>query len=448
MNITQRQNILNSIEQIEQLNLIELLNGQYPNEGDATKITLGNFNAAKFIQLIQRIISQLKTELNDGLGLILPQSQNFQNDYGSVNIESDLANILSWLQAGDFPSVATRIDSLIYYQVINGFWDKARIKTDKSKIESERLLKELDVVQGKLNGFIDRNATLVLNLEKATNDVTVFLESKRQEFTTLTENQNNSTTTLQSINDVLTRATSIEGDLKTLIQNQKTSADDAQKNIEENEKTYSVLNIALTHLQTSLKETLDVAKNDLQAIVNSKTEIESRITESKRLLGLSADAALGGKFSIREGKVSKSLVWWRVAVGASVALAVAWSVIVFLCLATKTALPYLDILVNLVKTSPGFILMGYIMAQYNKERAIEEEYAFRSAISETINAYADLLAGHDGTDSKNASRQNMLLDAIKQVYAKPQMHKEADPKNYYKDSSKELLQILKNLAKK
>jgi hypothetical protein len=448
MNITQRQNILNSIEQIEQLNLIELLNGQYPNEGDATKITLGNFNAAKFIQLIQRIISQLKTELNDGLGLILPQSQNFQNDYGSVNIESDLANILSWLQAGDFPSVATRIDSLIYYQVINGFWDKARIKTDKSKIESERLLKELDVVQGKLNGFIDRNATLVLNLEKATNDVTVFLESKRQEFTTLTENQNNSTTTLQSINDVLTRATSIEGDLKTLIQNQKTSADDAQKNIEENEKTYSVLNIALTHLQTSLKETLDVAKNDLQAIVNSKTEIESRITESKRLLGLSADAALGGKFSIREGKVSKSLVWWRVAVGASVALAVAWSVIVFLCLATKTALPYLDILVNLVKTSPGFILMGYIMAQYNKERAIEEEYAFRSAISETINAYADLLAGHDGTDSKNASRQNMLLDAIKQVYAKPQMHKEADPKNFYKDSSKELLQILKNLAKK
>ncbi len=144
----------------------------------------------------------------------------------------------------------------------------------------------------------------------------------------------------------------------------------------------------------------------------------------------------------------KSLIWWRVAVGVSVAVAVAWSVVVFLCLATKTALPYLDIIVNLVKTSPGFILMGYIMAQYNKERAIEEEYAFRAAISETINAYADLLAGQDGKDSVNASRQTMLLDAIKQVYAKPQMHKEADPKSFYKNSSKELLEVLKDLAKK
>lgn len=448
MNITQRQNVLNSIEQIENLNLNELLNAQFPSEGDARKIQIGSFNAAQLIQLLQRITSQLKAELNDGLGLILPQSQNFQNDYGSVNIESDLANIVSWLQSGDFASVATKIDSLIYYQVINGFWDKAKTKTDSTKTEVERLVRELNVVDSKLKSYIERNETLVNNLEKATNDVSIFLDSKRKEFTTLTENQNNSTTTLQSINDVLTRATSIEGDLKTLIQNQKTSADDVLKSIEEREKTYSVLNIALTHLQTSLKETLDVAKVDLQSIVNSKIEIESRITESKRLLGLSADAALGGKFSIREGKVSKSLVWWRVAVGASVALAVAWSVVVFLCLATKTALPYLDIIVNLVKTSPGFILMGYIMAQYNKERAIEEEYAFRSAISETINAYADLLAGHDGTDSKNASRQTMLLDAIKQVYAKPQMHKEADPKNFYKDSSKELLEVLKNLAKK
>ena len=107
MNITQRQNILNSIEQIEQLNLIELLNGQYPNEGDASKIIIGNFNAAQLIQLIQRIISQLKNELNDGLGLLLPQSQNFQNDFGTVNLESDCANMYAWLLAADFNSATT-----------------------------------------------------------------------------------------------------------------------------------------------------------------------------------------------------------------------------------------------------------------------------------------------------------------------------------------------------
>lgn len=448
MNITQRQNILNSIELIEQLNLIELLISQYPNEGDATKIIIGNFNAAQLIQLIQRINSQLKAELNDGLGMLLPQSQNFQNDFGTVNLESDLANMLTWLSAGDFNSATTRVESLIYYQIINGFWDKARTKTDTSKTEAEKLSKELNVIQGKLKGFIDRNATLVQNLEKATNDVTVFLESKRQEFTTLTENQNTSTTTLQSINEVLTKATAIEVELKALLKNQTDSATAVGKNIETNQSDFDTLNSELSNLQKSLTETLGTAKTDLKTIVDSKTEIENRITEAKRLLGLSADAALGGKFSLREGKVSKSLFWWRIAVGVSVAVAIAWSVVVFLCLATKTTLPYLDIIVNLVKTSPGFILMGYIMAQYNKERAIEEEYAFRAAISETINAYADLLAGHDGKDSVNTSRQSMLLDAIKQVYSKPQMHKEADPKNFYKDSSKELLDVLKGLAKK
>ncbi|MCU0443131.1 MAG: hypothetical protein MUE96_12095 [Bacteroidia bacterium] len=448
MNINQKQNILNSIEQINNLNLIDLLNQAYPNEGDATKIIIGNFNAAQLIQLINRINKQLKNELNNGIGLLLPQSHNFNNDFGSVNLEVDLSNMAAWLSSADFNSAASRVESLIYYQILNGFWDKPQTEASNSKPETERLTKELDVIQGKLKNYIDKNATLIQNLEKATNDVTVFIESKRREFTTLTENQNTSTSTLQSINEVLTRATSIEGDLKTLLQNQTTSADDAQRSIEVNQKSFSVLNATLTDLQKSLKETLDVAKTDLQTIGESKKEIESRITESKRLLGLSADAALGGKFSIREGKVAKSLVWWRVAVGASVALAVTWSVVVFLCLATHTSLPYLDIIVNLVKTSPGFILMGYIMAQYNKERAIEEEYAFRSAISETINAYADLLAGHDGQNSADTSRQTMLLDAIKQVYAKPQMHKEADPKNFYKNSSKELLEVLKDLAKK
>ena len=303
------------------------------------------------------------------------------------------------------------------------------------------------MIQGKLLGYMDQNANLIQNLENAKNEVTSFLESRRQEFTTLVENQNTSTSTLQSINDVLTRATAIEVEIITLLKSQTDSKTTIEKEIEANQTNYKALNTELTTLQNSLTEMLETAKNGLITIVDSKTEIEKRIAESKRLLGLSADAALGGKFSIREGKVSKSLVLWRFAVGASVAVAIAWSVVVFKCLRTDTGLPYLDIVVNLVKTSPGFILMAYIMAQYNKERAIEEEYAFRAAISETINAYADLLAGHDGKDSTNASRQIMLLDAIKQVYAKPQMHKEADPKDFYKNSSKELLEVLKGLAK-
>lgn len=448
MNINQQQNILNKIDQIEQLNLLDLLNQAYPNEGDASKIAIGNFNAAQLIQLIQRIMSQLKAELIEGLGIYLPQSQNFQNDFGEVSLERDLASIYAWLSSSDFNSASTKVDSLVYYQIINGFWDKSRIKVDNTKSETETLLKELKVIQGKLNAFIDRNATLVQNLEKATNDVTVFLESKRAEFTTLTENQNTSTATLQSINEVLTRATAIEGDLKTLLKNQSDSATTVEKNIVTNQGDFDLLNTELINLKKSLTETLGVAKTDLQLIVDSKTEMEERIAESKRLLGLSADAALGGKFSKREQDVNKNLPKWLTRIVWSAIIAVIWAVVVFSCLHVNTGNPYVDLIVNLLKTSPGFIIMGFVIAQYNKERALEEEYAFRSAISETINAYADLLEGQDDKENKNISRQTMLLDAIKQVYSKPAMYKEADPKSFYKNSSKELLEVLKELAKK
>jgi hypothetical protein len=174
MNNSQRQNILNKIEQIEQLNLVDILSQAYPSEGDATKISIGNFNSAQLIHLIHKIMIQLKAELTEGLGIYLPQSQNFQNDFGDVNLERDLSHIYGWLSSADFNSVSSKVESLIYYQIINGFWDKTRIKIDSSIAETEKLLKELNVVQGKLNGFIDRNATLVQNIEKVTSDVAVF----------------------------------------------------------------------------------------------------------------------------------------------------------------------------------------------------------------------------------------------------------------------------------
>ena len=89
--------------------------------------------------------------------------------------------------------------------------------------------------------------------------------------------------------------------------------------------------------------------------------------------------------------------------------------------------------------------MGYIMSQYNKERAIEEEYAFRAAIAETINAYADLLANQDDSDKSNDSRQKMLLSAIRQVYAKPVMHKDNISASVYKSQTRELLNVLKRI---
>ena len=220
MNITQRQNILNWIDKIEQIDLNEQLNTHYPTEGDARKIAIGNYNAAEFIQLLKRVLSQLKTELNDGLGLILPHSHNFNNDFGAVNLETDLTNIFNWLSAGDLISASTRIESLIYYQVVNGFWEKPKKIIDKPKDEYNKLIRELAVVSDKLNSYIDRNKELVLSFNQSTENVNAFLANKKEEFTVLTANQQTSTTTLQEILNILAEAKIKEANIENIVVNQ------------------------------------------------------------------------------------------------------------------------------------------------------------------------------------------------------------------------------------
>jgi hypothetical protein len=424
MNITQRQNILNVIEQIEQLNLVDLLNKQYPTEGDAHKITIGNFNAAQFIQLLQRITSQLKSELNEGLGLILPQSQNFNNDYGSANLESDFTNIHSWLSTGDFASAATRIESLIYYQVINGFWEKHKIKIEKSKTESDKLVRELAVVEEKLKGYIDRNQELVNAFNLATENVNTFLTTKKEEFTVLTTNQQTSNTTLADIQNILTEAKVKETNIENIVSNQtkkQTEIEtefDAQKLIfEEYKKTSAVLTTQLNDLIIQTISTLDSVNLKLDEYRQLEGYIETKNQEIVKLTGFAADTVLAHSFDKRAGELKTSVNRWGIISAIVTALTVGWIFLLITDFGTNFHLePKWDsVFLNFLKTSPLFVALGFALTQYSKERSLLEDYAFKAAVALTINPYADKL---DGIES-NRLKQQLIVDSIMNVYSKP-----------------------------
>lgn len=424
MNITQRQNILNSIEQIQQLNLVELLNTHYPNEGDAQKIQIGSFNAAQLIQFLQRVTSQLKAELNDGLGLILPQSQNFQNDYGSVNLESDFVNIFSWLQSGDFASVATRIDSLIYYQVLNGFWDRNRVKGEKSKTDFEKLVRELTVVEEKLKGFIDKNQELVNAFNLATENVNTFLTVKKEEFTVLTNNQQTSNTTLADIQNVLTEAKVKETNLENIVSNQskkqteiETEFENQKGIFEEYKKSSVVLTTQLNDLITQTRTTLGSVNTKLDEYKLLEGYIESKKQEIVKLTGFAADTVLAHSFDKRAGELKSSVTMWGVISAVVTLLTVGWIFLLITDFGTNFHLePKWDsVFLNFLKTSPLFVALGFALTQYSKERSLWEDYAFKAAVALTINPYADKL---DGIET-NKLKQQLIVDSIMNVYSKP-----------------------------
>ena len=64
--------------------------------------------------------------------------------------------------------------------------------------------------------------------------------------------------------------------------------------------------------------------------------------------------------------------------------------------------------------------MGFVFSQYKKERNLQEEYAFKSAVAMTLTAYSEMLSNADNDD--NNSRQQMLLKSIELVYNQPQIH--------------------------
>ena len=426
MNISQRQNILNWIEQIEQLNFVDLLNAKYPNEGDAKKIMFGNYNAAQFFQLLKKITTQLKTELNSGLGLLLPQSHNFHNDYGKVNLEEDFNNLYTWLSSSDFDSAVTRIDSLIYYQIINGFWDKSKIVAEKSSKAYEQLVSELTIVEGKLKGFIDKNRELVNSFNQSIDGVNSFLSTKKEEFTVLNSNQQNSNAILQEIQTILADARVKETEIKNISENQtKTQSEirsesENQKNIfEEYKKATASLTTEQNNLISETTTTLNSVNNKMEEFKQLDTYLNTKKSEIEKLAGFAADSSLGHSFNSRKKQlITSSYIWLTVSILLMVGTGV-WLSLVYTndSLKPHTGNIYFDIVLYAVKSAIAFLILGFAIKQYSKERTLQEEYAFKEAVAVTINAYADQLQGE-----KDEDRRRMIMNTIEKMYSTPKIH--------------------------
>lgn len=446
MNIETINTIKELITQIRKINMYENAISAYPNE-DLEKIQATNdFSIANAIRLTDRSMVQLEETFNNPENQFLPFIISVPEVDGqsSSSIYARLNEMLNYAQAKDqtFGQIGSSLRWLISYQQAFGLWDKAEKKIhvfDEIKLKEQQ--KEISLLSEKLSEILKRTKDLSERQLAEINRLEEFHRIKSEEFSSLSNMVGKANNDASLITQYWEQATRQKGEFDNLINQANDNLKNLNAQIDTQKSEFSNLKSDITKSEDELFSTIQTTNDTLKNISNSKQQITERMAEATNLLGLSADAALGGKFNNRETTVRKTLFWWRIAIGITAGTAVIWAICVFEHFASNSGIPLLDILVNLVKTSPGFIIMGYVMAQYNKERAIEEEYAFKAAIAMTINSYANLLQENDSDE--NRSRQKMLLEAVKQVYTKPQMHKENE-----KNNSRELIEILKELAKK
>lgn len=454
MNLAQRQNVLNTVNAIQSFDFDEYYVANTPEGTSIDSLVFGEWSITRFKELLNKAIQQLKNEIEEGAAWeFLPSFENFQNEFGAFNVEGDLQSLNNNIRNYTIrPQSAEVLRRLIYYEVRQGFWDKSAVR--KHDVNEEQLIAlqgRLDITQKNL----DRNIDSFQQLNKQYKD-------KLEEFATQIATSNDQ---LSSINDRLTTATSSNNTITELLASAKNkdteisglrdNINDKIKTVTENTTTYQ------TAFEAFQKSSAELSKQLITAIDEATTNftvskasiefIESKREEIMRLTGMAADGSLGSKFDQRQIALDKRVNIWMAAVGVISLVAIAWTVIVFVCLSAKTDNPYINILVNLIKTSPGFFLMGFVIKQYSKERNLQEEYAFKSAVAMTLTAYSAMLEKSD--EDNNKSRQQMLMKSIEQVYNQPKIYNEKNDTMFsfktrdLKDAVKDLTGVVKDVTK-
>jgi len=94
------------------------------------------------------------------------------------------------------------------------------------------------------------------------------------------------------------------------------------------------------------------------------------------------------------------------------------------------------------KSLPAIFILLFTINQYRKERNFQEEYAFKSAVALTIDAYSKTL-----TDPAN--RDKLILDAVLNVFKTPIEEKFSDriKTKTALDTIKELTQTTQDILK-
>lgn len=421
MNINQRQQVLDVLDLIDNQNIKEKLIENYPEVSDLTKVGIGNYNASELVHLISKMTIQLRNELEKGLKFFLPFTENFSNDFGTVNLHQDLNQILSYIQHKRFDRIEPILEKLIHYQIKNGFWDKSNVKSHS--INQEELKKQknaIEINQIALNKNIENYESLKNLIEEKTKEFNDFVIDKKEELSQVLNLFNNAKSYLNDITDIKSQIQNKETEINGILKSVNEKLESITIDISDYKNDFEIIKTDNTSLKKELDTKIFDASLQLEKAKEELAFIDSKKSQIEILTGMAADGALGSKFDQRQVKLDKALTFWKWAVPLVSLLTLTWIIIVFTCLTPHFKNEWLNILINIIKTTPMFILLGFVFSQYKKERNLQEEYAFKSAVAMTLTAYSGMLSKAD--TENNVSRQQMLLKSIELVYNQPNIY--------------------------
>jgi hypothetical protein len=415
MNANQRQSILDAIVEFEKADFETPFKNKYKDTETFDSIVIADYSIAELFAMAKRSVSQLKEFLENGNWQIIP-SDNIQIPmYGSITLRNVIINTTNYLNSALYDRAASQIKPLVYFEMMCGFWDQPkRIELGIRESSLKTLEQRAELTMTHIDAREDKVKLLIDELESKKSEIEKLINTKRQELETLKDNQSESNNILKDIQGANKTATSELSTIETHNKKVQTILDEletAQRKVEEQIKTS---NTHITDSKSALDDFNSDAASKIAQIKSDYESVSNNAEEVRKMMGYIADGTLSHSFNKRKDDLSKQITKWFWASMIITILAIAWVCVVFFCLSANTGCEWADILINGIKSSPLFLLLGFSISQYQKERNLMEEYAFRESVAVTLTAYLEQMPEKEDED-----KRKMLISTVEQLYTKP-----------------------------
>ncbi len=443
MNKQIAQNIVSLCTEFDNIKFDILVEKTYPGRVDIENIQLSQISLYEFVSLSKRVISQFKSTLVDReISMVLPLVY-IHPQYGSAQVDGQLQNFISYLNQANFNTAEGLLLWLVGYQVENGIYTKIQKKQSDSVSASLNTLSEkLNLIESSIINRQNDVEKLYLNLENATKEIDKLIIQKKDEFGQIASNLATSNANVNQIYELLTRGSEQGARLNTILEQQEKIRVQSELKIKEFQELYSVSNTKIDErfkvVESLILNFTDQVKENqkhLEFVEGKREFFEERNNYLNDLIGREVGASLFETFKQRKNELHKPVLFWRWVVPITVILTIFW---IYFLFSNQSNIKDIGIWwqtfsINTVKTIPSIFLLFFSINQYRKERNFQEEYAFKSAVALTIDAFSSRIKDENNKDK-------LIMESVLNLYESPIKEKQDD-----NIKSKNLLETFNNM---
>lgn len=379
-------------------------------------------NAIEFKKLYKSIIKRFETLIHSDIAIMLPTHYSCNESfYDIVDVIEDLNN---YLKRENNESIFDEIEKVFNYYVQFGNWDKNLIyKPSFSQEDIDNLAGETQLIQTKLNQENEQ-------LEELIN---VYSELKKELDNKLSESND----CYKIIKQKSKTATENDATIRSYLESSQA-----------NKNTIETLKTNITNLELKISDNIEDYRKRFEEVITQNTRSLSLIKEAEELqseilsqrdtvenlIGAAADGSLGTHFKERKEQIRDNVYIFLKIILASLVATCVWIWFVFKDFDSNSS-DWVHFVLNVLRTLPAWFLVWWLIDRYTKERKLQEEYAFKSAIAMTMREHSKLLKNTDSGDiDKRDSQQIMLLKALENIYRSPDINQNKEknsltPKN-------------------